>query len=132
MGGLDMIKKHDKQNGMTALGVLFILLLIAFFTLLVLRLAPPYLDHFSVTSSLKSLQQEAGIKEKAPAQIYSLLQRRLDINDVKNVKKEHIKISKDRKTGLLTVSIDYEVRVPILMNVDAVVKFADSVRLASN
>lgn len=117
---------------MTAIGVLFILALIAFFTLLALRLTPPYLEHFSVASSLKSLQQEPGIKGKSVPEIRKLLSRRLDINDVSSVKNEHIKIDRDRKSGRLTISVAYEVRVPILLNVDAVVSFADQVELAGN
>ena len=123
------MNNYYKQKGMTAIGVLLVLLLIAFFTLLALRLTPPYLEHFSVASSLKSLQQEPGIGEKTNAQIRSLLQRRFDINDVESVEKEHITFVKDRKTGLLTISVKYEVRRPILANVDAIVSFSDTVQL---
>ena len=121
----------NTQRGMTAIGILFVLALIAFFTLLVLRLAPPYLEHFNVASSLKSLQQETGIREKTPVEIRSLLQRRFDINDVEHVKKDNITIAKDGKTGLLKIAVAYEVRVPIMVNVDAVVSFSDSVEVGT-
>ncbi len=126
------MKKLNRQKGMTAIGVLLILMLIAFFTLLALRLTPPYLENFTVASSLKSLQQEAGVRQKTTSEIRKLLQRRLEINDVESVKKEHVKITKDRKTGLLQINVQYEVRVPIMLNVDAVVHFSDSVELSSN
>ncbi len=122
---------NNKQQGMTAIGILIILALIAFFTLLVLRLAPPYLEHFNVASSLKSLQQETGLQEKTPGEVRSLLQRRFDINDVEHVKKDDIKLEKNSKSGLLTVSVVYEVRVPIMFNVDAVVSFSDSIEVSS-
>lgn len=120
-----------RQRGMTAIGVIIVLGLIAFFTLLVLRLAPPYLENFNVASSLKSLQQETGIKDKTAAEIRSLLQRRFDINDVENVKRDHVTIEKNRKSGLLTVAVTYEVRVHILANIDAVIAFSDSIELAA-
>lgn len=120
-----------KQQGMTAIGILMVLALIAFFTLLALRLAPPYLENFNVTSSLKSLQQEVGIKDKSPGEIRNLLQRRFDINDVANVKRENVTVAKDAKSGLLKIAVDYEVRVPIMLNVDAVVVFSDSVEVAT-
>ena len=120
-----------KQQGMTAVGILMVLALIAFFTLLALRLVPPYLENFNVTSSLKSLQTEVGIKDKSPGEIRNLLQRRLDINDVANVKRENVTIAKDAKSGLLKIAVDYEVRVPIMLNVDAVVVFSDSVEVAT-
>ncbi|KAA3626335.1 MAG: DUF4845 domain-containing protein [Proteobacteria bacterium] len=120
-----------KQQGMTAVGVLMVLALIAFFTLLVLRLVPPYLENFNVTSSLKSLQQEVGIKDKSPGEIRNLLQRRFDINDVTNVKRENVTVAKDAKSGLLKIAVEYEVRVPIMLNVDAVVVFSDSIEVAT-
>lgn len=129
--GVTKMNVYQTQRGMTAIGILIVLSLIAFFTLLVLRLVPPYLENFNVTSSLKSLQQEAGIKDKTPGEIRNLLQRRLDINDVENVKKENVTIEKDRKTGLLKIAVAYEVRVPIMVNVDAVVSFSDSVEIAA-
>jgi len=103
--GVTKMNVYQTQRGMTAIGILIVLSLIAFFTLLVLRLVPPYLENFNVTSSLKSLQQEAGIKDKTPGEIRNLLQRRLDINDVENVKKENVTIEKDRKTGLLKIAV---------------------------
>lgn len=120
-----------RQQGMTAIGVLVVLALIAFFTLLVLRLAPPYLENFNVSTSLKSLQQEVGIKDKSSGEIRNLLQRRLEINDVTNVKKENVTISKDAKSGLLKVAVAYEVRVPIMLNIDAVVVFSESIEVAT-
>ena len=120
-----------RQQGMTAIGVLVVLALIAFFTLLVLRLAPPYLENFNVSTSLKSLQQEVGIKDKSSGEIRNLLQRRLEINDVTNVKKENVTISKDAKSGLLKVAVAYEVRVHIMLNIDAVVVFSESIEVAT-
>lgn len=117
---------------MTAIGVLIVLALIAFFTLLALRLVPPYLEHFTVASSLKSLQQEPGMRQKTTPEIRSMLSRRLEINDVIHVKKEHIKIERNSKTGLVSINVSYEVRVPVMANVDAVVKFSDQVELANN
>ena len=40
-----------KQRGMTGLGWLTVLALIGFFSLMILKLAPIYLDHYSVASS---------------------------------------------------------------------------------
>jgi len=45
----------NKQRGVTAIGWLIILGLIAFFTLLVLRIAPMYLEFYSAESILENL-----------------------------------------------------------------------------
>lgn len=120
----------NRQSGITAIGLVIVLALIAFFTLLVLRLAPPYMEYFSVASSLKSLQQEAGIGSKSPHEIRVLLRKRLDINDVSHVTDKDITIT--HSGGMVHVKVAYEVRVPMLANVDAVVSFHDAVEAASH
>ncbi len=116
-----------RERGMTAIGWLLMLALIAFFAILVLRLTPNYLEYFKVASSLESLAGEPGIGQKPPAEVRKLLLRRFDINDVEHVDKKDIKIS--RENGKMKVSVTYEVRVPILGNVDAVTSFNKEVEV---
>jgi hypothetical protein len=116
-----------KQGGMTAIGWILVLALIAVGSLITLRLVPLYLEFYSVTASLKSLQAEPGMGEKAPAQITELLRRRLDVNDVRNVKRDNIRVR--RNGAVVLVSVDYEVRVPMFGNVDAVAMFKREVEV---
>lgn len=109
------------QQGMTAIGWLIVLGLIGFFVLLALRMTPAYLEYFTVKATLESLQNEPGITEKTPSEIRNMLGKRFDINDVKNITSKDIKI--DNQGGRLNVGVDYEVRVGVLGNVDAVMKF---------
>lgn len=112
------------QRGMTAIGWLIVLGLVAFFALLVLRLTPVYLEHYKVTSALQSLHEEPFITRKTNPEIMTLLMRRLDIDDVDRVKRDNIKIENQR--GKLTIRVIYEVRIPMVANIDAVVSFDDS------
>ena len=70
---------------------------------------------------------EAGITQKSPAEIRKLLKRRFDVNDVEHVGKNDVKIKKEG--GILRVTVDYEVRVPIMWNVDAVTKFSKEIEV---
>jgi Domain of unknown function (DUF4845) len=114
-----------QQHGMTPLGILTILVLVAFGAYLILRLAPVYIENYAVASSLKSLKQDMEIKEKAPEQVYESLKRRFEINDVKNVKKDNIKIA--RSGGIMTVDVKYNVTVPLISNISLLVAFEDHV-----
>lgn len=118
------------QQGMTAIGWLIVLGLIGFFVLLALRMTPAYLEYFTVKSALESLQNEPGITQKTPSEIRSMLGKRFDVNDVKNVSSKDVSI--DNQGGRLNVGVDYEVRVPVLGNVDAVMKFDHSVEMVRN
>lgn len=119
-----------RQQGMTLLGWIIVLGLIAFFVLLTLRLLPNYLENFKVAETLESLRNEPDITRKPPSEIRKLISRRFIINDVTNIEARDVKITNDK--GRMTVRARYEIRVPILGNVDAVTKFDESVELIRN
>lgn len=116
------------QKGMTAIAMALILVMIAFFAMIVLRLFPIYMEHFNVASHLKNLSTESGVAAKTNKEIISTLTKRFQIDDVKNVNDEHIFIDRE-KNGHVTVAVEYEVRTPALANVEMVVHFEDEVEL---
>ncbi len=124
------MNRLDRQRGMTAIGWLIVLGLIAFFTLITLRLVPLYLEYSKVTSVLESLQNEPGITRKPKSEIYKLIERRFDVNDVRNVDPKVARI--EMRNGKLTVTMDYERRTNIAGNVDVIVKFNKSVEVVAN
>ena len=102
------------QKGMTAIGWLLVLGLIAFFTLITLRLIPAYLEFAKVSSVLESLQDEPGITRKSKTEIIKMITKRFDVNDVYDVDPKIVKVSKDK--GVLKVSINYERREHMVGN----------------
>ncbi len=74
-----------QQNGISPLTVLFTIAIVSIVVFLGFKLAPVYLEHFGVTSSLKSLEKDMGMRTKPKAELMRLLTRRLGINDVKRV-----------------------------------------------
>ncbi|MCW9025586.1 MAG: DUF4845 domain-containing protein [Gammaproteobacteria bacterium] len=121
---------RTKQKGITGIGWLIILALIAFFTLIILKLIPIYLDSFKVNSVLNSIEEEYAGRDVTPVEMTNTILKRLDINMVDGVTKDDIYIERTKKT--LTVEIDYEVRTNLMGNVDAVIFFQDSVTLPVN
>lgn len=120
------MKSADRQRGMTAIGWLMVLGLIAFFSLIGLRLVPVYLEYFSVVTALESLKNSDASSD-APRQVVDALMRRLDISDVKSVKPANVKVLNEG--GALKVAVNYEVRVPLMGNLDALATFNKSVEL---
>lgn len=115
-----------KQKGMTAIGWLFVLGLIAFFTLIVLRLVPMYLEYSKVSSVLESLVEEPGLATQTKSQIHSLIQRRLDINDVRTLMAKQAVITKE--DGAVKIKMDYERRQKFLANIDLVGVFSKEIK----
>ncbi len=76
------------QRGMTAIGWLLVLGLIAFFTLVTLRLVPMYLEYAKVVSTLESLPNEPGISKLSKGEIVSIITKRFGVNDVRECRSE--------------------------------------------
>jgi len=120
------MKNRKSQTGMTAISWVVVLGIFAFFVLIVLRLSPIYMENFSVSTSLESLADE-NFNKKSKTEIWSKLDKRLRMNNVTNVKREHLKLTKSG--GKVRAVIEYEVRVSMIGNVSAVVAFNDEVEL---
>ena len=124
------MNRLDRQTGMTGTGWLVVLALIGFFAMLILKLAPVYMEHYSIKTVLASLKNEPMITKKAVRDVKRLIKKRLTVNGVYDLDKDALKIKKTG--GVMTVEISYEVRKHMMGNVDALVSFADRVELVSN
>lgn len=121
------MRNGRKQQGMTFISILVLLVIGGFFILLAFKLGPIYIENYHVKSALASLQNEPGVAGKAPRELRILIDKKLYINEVRSFNPKQFKIkNQDNKK---VVEIKYEVRTPILGNVDALVKFFESVEL---
>src|SRR5690606_23350996 len=116
-------EKAMKRNerGMTLLGFVIVLAVVGFFAYVAMRLFPMYQEYYSVRSAMKGLAAEPGIGTQDPARIQDLFFRRLYINYSENVKKEHVKLR--RVDNGWEMNVQYEVRRPLVGNLDVVGKF---------
>ena len=117
------------QRGITLIGFVIVLGLVGFFAYIAMKLVPMYSEFYAVKQAIKGLQQEPGIANRDPAKIQDLFFRRLYISYAENVKPEHVKI--ERVDGGWTMSVDYEVRKPLMANLDVVGKFSTSEQLTN-
>lgn len=114
------------QRGMTYLGMMFLMVVIAFFAVIVIKVVPVYLENYKVKSSLTSLASDPGgdLAKMSNADLEKRLLARFDINDVEHVTKDDITIRKE--DGNTVIEVDYEARVPLFMNIDLVARFPDN------
>jgi len=116
-----------RQRGLTAISWILIIALGAFLGLIALKLIPIYLQAFNISTVVKQLPDEPFIGDKGPAEIRKSLMARLKINSVYDFNPNNIVIKKGLNTYLVDVS--YEVREPVLANVDIVVSFSNQVEI---
>jgi len=114
------MKRH--QSGMTLIGFVVVLAVVGLFAFVAMRLFPMYSEYYAVKSALKGLASEPGIADTDPAKIQDLFFRRLYISYAENVKPENVKI--DRIDSGWNMKVDYELRRPLISNLDVVGKFS--------
>ena len=118
------------QGGMTLIGFVIVLAVIGFFAYIGMKLVPMYSEYYAVKSALKGLKAEPGIANQAPAKIQDLFFRRLYFSYSENVKPANVTL--ERADGGWVMSVDYEVRKPMIGNLDVVGKFSTSESLTNN
>ena len=117
---------HSRQRGLTLIGFVIVLALLGFFAYVGMKLFPVYGEYYSVVQAMKGVQSEAGVAQMSPAKIEDLLFRRFYISYVESVQPENVRVL--RKDGL-TLHVKYEVRRPLIYNLDFVASFDKSVDL---
>jgi hypothetical protein len=124
------MQNRCKQNGMTFISLLVLLVVLGFFVMVGLKVTPVYLDHFAINKSLDSLKEEPLIGRKSVTEIRKMLFRRFEINNIRHIQKDHVKISRSR--GVTNVSVKYEENRHLLGNMSLLMTFDNSIELFSN
>ena len=110
-----------KQGGLSLLGFLVVLAVVGFAAYVGMKLFPMYQEYYSVRSAMKGLANEPGVADMDPAKIQDLFFRRLYINYSENVKPQNVKF--ERMEGGWKMRVNYEVRRPLVGNLDVVGRF---------
>jgi Tfp pilus assembly major pilin PilA len=124
------MQRPNKQKGMTAIGWLLVIAIVAIFALMLLKLMPVYLEGYKITSALDALATDASVRGKNPNELKKVLLRRFDIDSIYDIKSDDINIT--RSSNGYSVEIDYEPRVSFIGNLYFVVVFDKTVEVPSN
>ncbi|MGI8739365.1 MAG: DUF4845 domain-containing protein [Gammaproteobacteria bacterium] len=103
------------------------LLIVGFAISAGIRLVPIYINAYTVETVVREVTAEPGGGDRNPGEIWASIYKRLDINDVENIKHEHFVYARDR--GVTTIGVKYEARTPLFGNLDMVAKFSPMVTL---
>jgi hypothetical protein len=116
------------QKGMTLIGFIIVLAVAGLFAYIGMKLVPMYTEFYGVKKAMASLANEPGIATMSPPQIKDLFYRRMYINYAENVKTSDVTLT--RKDAGWMMVVDYEVRRPVIANLDVVGKFHAEKELA--
>ena len=120
--------KIKKQQGLSIIGFIIVLAMAVFVSYLGMRIVPLYMEYYSVVSALNGVASERGSARLSPYDIKVKVLNRLYVSYSANVKESHIKITRGNGVNL---RVKYEVRTPIMGNLDVIAKFDKSVKLSN-
>jgi hypothetical protein len=112
-----------RQSGMSILGIFAILLMLGFFALCAIRIAPPYFEYLSVKNTISNIATESDTAEISIRQIRRKIDANFNTNQIYELEAKDVNVF--HKGGKTYIDANYEVRLPILWRIDAVVNFDD-------
>ncbi|WP_339751193.1 DUF4845 domain-containing protein [uncultured Marinobacter sp.] len=110
-----------RQRGASALTMMVVVLFFGGLLTLLIKLGPIYLDDMTIQEALESLDGTEGLSEMGVAQVRTLINKRLSVNNVRGFDAKNITVEKNGE--LVIINVDYEVRNNLFSNVDTVVHF---------
>ena len=111
----------SKQRGLSALSILVIILVAVFFGTCVIKLTPHYLNYQTIKADVETVVEEAQQRNMSKSEMKSKIGKlfQVDMVDAITVRDVHIK----QKDGKFIIDARYEKRVPLMFNIDVVLKF---------
>jgi len=118
-----------KQNGLTLISFVIVLGFVIFISFIGMKIAPIYMEYYGVVSAMDGVAKERGSANLSPYDIRVRVLNRLYVSySADNVKEQNIKLV--RRNGV-HLRIAYEVRKPVIGNLDVIATFDRSVRLSN-
>ena len=114
---------HRRQSGMSILGILCILAMLAFFALSFIRMSPPYFEYLSVKDIISDIVMDPETPSRSPSEIRRKIAYVFNTNQIYELDWKEVKVFDSK--GKTYIDANYEVRLPIIWRIDAVLKFDD-------
>lgn len=119
------MNNYNKQQGASMIIVVLFLGMAMIVLTLAFKLYPSFYENWQLRQVVESFNDEVGLKDLSAKEIRRRFNARLITNNVRDFNsKEDLIIEKDGESVIIYV--EYEVRIPIYDNIDALVSFEES------
>jgi hypothetical protein len=115
----------SRQKGVSTISIIVIVGIFGLLVVTFFKVFPMYYDNIKLQSALEALQQDSQVDPKSKRSIWAALSKRLNIDEVRNIKLDHVTMS--RKDGKTTVTVTYETRDDLILNLFIGGVFSESV-----
>lgn len=118
-------KPGRRQKGLSTVGIIVVVGIFGLLVVTFFKVFPMYYGNFKLKSTLQAMQQDSELDPKSKRAIWESLQKRLFINEVRSITREHVKM--ERKDGKTTITVSYETRDHYIGNLFIGATFVESV-----
>jgi hypothetical protein len=116
------------QKGLSLLGWMVVLALVAFLASAVFKMFPHYMEYMAIEKIIASADLDAGQDMSSPGAIYSHISRGLEVNGIRDFDtQDAVDIKQDG--GVFLVHLKYERREALIQNLDLVARFEKEFRI---
>ena len=119
---------RKQQQGMTAIGLMILLVIFGFISFGIIQLVPVYLENMKVVQMLNQISDELSGSNANVTDIKRALEKRVDVEDLRGFDwREEVLIT--RSSNGYTVSTDYERQKDFVANVSLLTEFSHEVEI---
>ena len=111
-----------KQKGFTFWSLTFTVGTIAIVALLTMKLFPAYSEFFAIKKAINRMASEGSLSNMEKSEIQRAFDRSSGIDDIRSVQPKDLKITRN-SSGETVVTADYEVVIPLVANISALLTF---------
>ncbi|KTS77922.1 hypothetical protein NS274_10295 [Pseudomonas oryzihabitans] len=118
----------SRQQGLSFLGGLLALCIIAFLASTAFKLIPDYLDYNALTKVVESIGTNSDNQIRSVSDVYSYVEKGMQVNDIRDLDlQKAMRVEADGNH--LQIHLDYEKREHLIRNIDLVVRFNRDFRI---
>ena len=119
--------RGGRQRGITVIGMLLLIIVLAFAALVAMKVIPMYTQYYTVKSTIESIRKEPQVAQMSVTDIHNAIQKRFDIGYVENVTARNLKIRQDR--GGRVLDLAYEDERELFYGLHVVLKVNEAIPL---
>lgn len=124
--------RNSGQRGMTVIGMLLLLIVIAFAALIAMKVVPMYIEYYTIKSTIESIRKEPQLAQMSPADIHNAIQKRFDIGYVERINAHDLKIRNDAQSRGRVLELVYEDERELFYGLYVVLKVDETLPLTPN
>ncbi len=116
------------QKGMSLLGWLVVLGVVAFLASAAFKIIPHYLDYYAIEKAITSVETDKAAEVRSVPEFYAYVDKALMLNGIRDLDlEEALEVQLD--DNQFRAHLKYEKREPLISNIDLVVHFDKEFRV---